>query len=114
MMTSPNLRHQRRFSHEERDKLLQHNKNDSVLDDELVDSYMVGLILQQSAFYMCCLSEGYYSPLVLSPVGNLVVSLMCIRVSIRTHISVTAGRNFIMLGMMTGYDVGLMPVVSKC
>ena len=33
-------------------------------------------------------------------------------VSIRTHISVTSGRNFLIWGMMD-YYVGLMPIISK-
>ena len=36
---------------------------------------------------------------------------MC--VSIWTHISVTAGRNVLILGMLMGYDVGLVLVVSN-
>ena len=32
--------------------------------------------------------------------------------SVRTHISVTTGKNFLILDMMIGYDVGLMPVVK--
>ena len=31
-------------------------------------------------------------------------------VSIRTHISVTAGSNFLILGMMMGYGLGMMPI----
>ena len=40
---------------------------------------------------------------------------MCICVSIQTHtcISVTAGRNFLMLGITMDYGVELMPVVLK-
>ena len=34
-------------------------------------------------------------------------------VSIRTHITVTAGRNFLILVMMLGYDVGLMRLIYK-
>ena len=42
-------------------------------------------------------------------------SCACVRVDfVQTHISVTAGRIFIILGLMMGYDDGLMPVVSKC
>ena len=33
---------------------------------------------------------------------------------VKTHIAVTAGRIFKILGMMMDYDVGLMPIVSKC
>ena len=33
--------------------------------------------------------------------------------SIRTHISVTPVRIFLILGMMMGYDMGMMPVISK-
>ena len=32
-------------------------------------------------------------------------------VSVGTHISITAGRNFLILGMIMGYDVGMMPVI---
>ena len=39
---------------------------------------------------------------------HLVIGLVC--VSIQTHISVTAGKNFIM-GKMMDYDMGMMPVV---
>ena len=31
--------------------------------------------------------------------------------SIQTHISVTAGRNFLILGMMMGYRLGMMSVI---
>ena len=38
--------------------------------------------------------------------------VLCVRLSVQTHISVTAGRNFIILGMMMGYDLGMMPIDS--
>ena len=47
-----------------------------------------------------------------SAVGNMVVGLVCL--SVLTYISITTGRNFLILYMMMGYDVGLMRVVSKC
>ena len=60
-----------------------------------------------------------YSPLVLSPVGNLghVVGLVCLcsHVSVRpagqTHISVATCKTFLILGMMMGYDLGMMAIV---
>ena len=61
-----------------------------------------------------------YSPLVLSPVGYLVVGLVClcihvsISVSVQIHISITAYRNFLIWGMMMGYDLVMMLIVSKC
>ena len=69
-----------------------------------------------------------------TPVGNLVVGVflflcvcvcvrahvhahLCARIhthtSIQIHISVTAGRNFLIWGMMMDYDVHFMPVVKK-
>ena len=33
--------------------------------------------------------------------------------SVQTHISITAGRNFLILGMMMGYELGKMAVISK-
>ena len=53
----------------------------------------------------------HYSPLVLITSGNLVIGLVCVLVcvAVPTHISV--GRNFLILGMMVGDNVGLMPVV---
>ena len=49
--------------------------------------------------------------LVLSPVGNLIVGLVC--ASVQTHISITAGRYFLILGMVMSEDLGMMPVISK-
>ena len=45
------------------------------------------------------------------PVMNLVIGLVC--PSIQTHISVTAGRNFLIWSMVMGYDLGMMPIVSQ-
>ena len=39
-------------------------------------------------------------------------SCVSVRLSIWTHISVTAGRNFLILGMMI-YDLGMIPVILK-
>ena len=60
-----------------------------------------------------CASWGYYSPLVLSPVGILVVGLvcLCVRVSVQTQISVTAGWNFFILGTMMAYGLGMMIII---
>ena len=44
------------------------------------------------------------------PVVNLLIDLVCL--SIWAHISVTAGRNFVLLGMMMGYDLGMMPIIK--
>ena len=53
-----------------------------------------------------------------TPVGNLVVGLVCgtmgPSVYVWIYISVTAGRIVLILGIMMGYDLELMPVVSKC
>ena len=59
-----------------------------------------------------------YSPLVLVTSGessswSYVSFHPCACPSIWTHISVTTGRNLLMLGMMMGYDLGMMPVVSQ-
>ena len=43
----------------------------------------------------------------LIPVVNLVIGLVCLSKPI------SAGRNFLIVGMMMGYDLGMMPVVSK-
>ena len=58
---------------------------------------------------------GNYSPLDLSPVANLVVGLVCLSTCLFTwtYISITAGRIFLILAMMMGYDLGMTPVVSK-
>ena len=41
---------------------------------------------------------------------NLVIGLVCpsVCVSVQNHISVTTGRNFLLLGMMMGDDMGLL------
>ena len=43
--------------------------------------------------------------------GNLVVGpvCLCVHVSVRIYISVTAGRKFLILGMMMSYGLGMMP-----
>ena len=46
-------------------------------------------------------------------VVKLVIGLVCVCVSVQTHISITSGRNVLILGMVMGYGVGLIPVVSK-
>ena len=43
--------------------------------------------------------------------SGLVCATVC--GSIWTHLSVTAGGNWLIWGMIMGYDVGFMPVVSK-
>ena len=43
----------------------------------------------------------------IGPVVNLVISLVC--PSAQTQISVTAGRNILILGMMMGYGLGMIP-----
>ena len=45
--------------------------------------------------------QSYYSPLVLSPVGDLVVGLVCLSVvCVGTHISATTSTHLFILGMM--------------
>ena len=46
------------------------------------------------------------------PVVNLVIGHVCVCSSIQTHISITAGREFVIWDMMMDYDVELMPIVS--
>ena len=52
-------------------------------------------------------------PLVLYIGESSNWSCVSIYVFIQTHISLTTSRNFLILGMIMVYDVGLMPVVSK-
>ena len=54
-----------------------------------------------------------WSPVVDLVVGSCVSVCVDVCVSIWTHISVTADRNFLIVGTMMGYDVGMMPVVSN-
>ena len=44
---------------------------------------------------------------------NLVIGLVCLSIhpSIQNHISVTIGRNFLILGMMMGYGLRMMPII---
>ena len=59
-------------------------------------------------------SSGKYGTL------QVLVGLVCVCQSVhpsvclasQTHISVTADRNFLIWGMMMGYDLAMMPVVS--
>ena len=44
------------------------------------------------------------------PVVDLVI--VCGQPSIRTHISVS--KNFLILGLMMGYDLVIMSIISKC
>ena len=43
------------------------------------------------------------------PVVNLVIR--SVYLAVWTHISVTASRNFLIVGVMMGYDLGMMPVI---
>ena len=66
-------------------------------------------ICNRSAF-----RQHYYSPLVLITSGvSSSWSCVCVCLAVRTHISVTTGRNFLIWGMLMGYDLGMMPVISK-
>ena len=61
----------------------------------------------------------FYSPLVLSLVGNLVVGLvfpsMCPSVHLDQYPSkVSIAMNLFTVGMMMGYDRGMMPILSRC
>ena len=55
------------------------------------------------------IKSSSYSPLIV----NLGIVCVCVCLSILTHISVTAGRNFLILGMMMGYGLGMMPLILK-
>ena len=45
------------------------------------------------------------------PIPAVNLGIVCVCLSTQTHISVTAGRNFLILGTMMGYGLGMMPII---
>ena len=56
------------------------------------------------------MKTGYIEPFlfITGPIPMVKLVIVCVRPAVPTHISVTASRNFLILGMMMGYDLDIL------